>query len=582
MNQPLPKRGDVNFPLAVLIVEDSETDALLIIRLLRKAGYEVAFERVETAEEMHSALEKRNWDIIISDYNLPQFSGPAALELLKSRKEDLPFIVVSGVIGEESAVALMKAGAHDYLLKENLVRLVPAVQRELDQAMIRRGRKQSEEALRASEEKYRMLVEQASDAIFVADFNGQCLDVNAAGCKLLGYTREEIQNLRVNDFAKFSLNGPTKTNEFQKGRTLIIEGEVLHKDGTLIFVEISARQLPDGNFQGIVRDVTERKRAEEKLRQLSSAVEHSPSAIVITDANGCIEYINPKFTALTGYTFEEVRGKTPPNTYGSSDLQTEAVRREHWQTVRDGKEWRGEMLNRKKNGEPYWEAVSISPIMNSTGLITHFVAVSEDITLRKENEEKIQRLNAGLEQLAMTDYLTSLYNRRYFMQRGAEEFKRVGRTNQPLSLLMLDIDQFKKVNDTHGHEAGDMALQQVAATLKSSLRETDILGRIGGEEFAVLLPNTPLKEAAILAERVCRSVGNLGIKIPAAILTITISIGVVMLKSPMQDIDDMLKHADSAMYKAKRLGGNRVMQYEDGTETDQPPVIAGKQYGNFR
>jgi two-component system cell cycle sensor histidine kinase/response regulator CckA len=490
MSQPRPERGDVEVPLAVLIVEDSENDALLIIHLLRKAGYEVAFERVETAEGMRSALEKGTWDIVISDYNLPQFSGPAALELLKAVQVDLPFIVVSGVIGEESAVALMKAGAHDYLLKDNLARLVPAVQRELEQAGIRRERQRAEQALRESEEKYRMLVEQASDAIFTADLDGRLLDTNNAGCKLLGYTVEEIRKLKVDDIATLPPGSQLRLKRLESGEPLLIEGEVLCKNGALKYVEISARQLPDGNFQGIVRDVTERKHAEEKLLQLSSAVEHSPSAIVITDANGHIEYVNPKFTALTGFTLEEVRGKTPPNTYGAGEPQNEAARVEHLETIRSGKEWRGEMLNRKKDGETYWEAVSISPIMNSAGIITHFVAVSEDITLRKENEEKIKHLNAGLEKLAMTDHLTSLYNRRYFMQRGAEEFKRSRRTNHPLSLLMLDIDHFKRVNDTHGHEAGDMTLQQVAAALKSSLRETDILGRMGGEEFAVLLPNT--------------------------------------------------------------------------------------------
>ena len=206
---------------------------------------------------------------------------------------------------------------------------------------------------------------------------------------------------------------------------------------------------------------------------------------------------------------------------GQVRLQPE-IRAEHWQTIRSGKEWRGEMLNRRKNGESYWEAVSISPITDSNGVITHFVAVSEDITARKEAEEKIQRLNAGLEQLAMTDYLTNLYNRRYFMQRGTEEFKRARRNNQPLALLMMDIDQFKKVNDTYGHEAGDMALQQVAAVLKSSLREIDILGRMGGEEFAVLLPNTSLHEAGLLAERVRQTIANTSFEMPGASLTITL------------------------------------------------------------
>ena len=135
-------------PLAVLIVEDMESDAQLLVRLLKKADYELVYEQVETAEQMRSALEKRTWDIVISDYSLPQFDGQAALELLKERQQDIPFIVVTGKLGEESAVAMMKAGAHDYLMKDNLVRLVPAVARELEQAQDRRKRKQAENALR--------------------------------------------------------------------------------------------------------------------------------------------------------------------------------------------------------------------------------------------------------------------------------------------------------------------------------------------------------------------------------------------------------------------------------------------------
>jgi len=557
----------VELPLAVLIVEDSESDALLIVRLLKKAEYDVVFERVETAEEMRSALEKRNWDIIISDYSLPQFGGPAALELSKEMQTDIPFIVVSGMMGEESAVAMMKAGAHDYLIKDKLARLAPAVKRELEQAAIRRERKHAEQALRESEQRYRMLVEQASDAIFVANPDGQYVDVNSAGCKLSGYTREEILNLKMQDMAKILPGNPLQFKELQEGKTVLSERKLIRKDGTLVPVEISARQLPDGRLQGIVRDITERKRAEDQLLQLSRAVEHSPASIVITDINGRIEYVNPKFTEVTGFTPDDVLGKTPPNTFGSNELPPE-VGAGHWQTISTGNEWRGEMLNRRKNGETYWEAVSISPITDPNGIITHFVAVSEDITSRKEAEEKIQRLNAGLEQLAMTDHLTSLYNRRYFMQRGTEEFKRARRTNQPLSLLMLDIDHFKKVNDTYGHEVGDMALQQVAAALKSSLRETDILGRMGGEEFAILLPSTLLKEAGLLAERVRQSVANVLFEVPSASLKITISIGVAAITGEMAGIDDMLRNADAAMYKAKRCGGNLVEQHEDNLDED--------------
>jgi diguanylate cyclase (GGDEF)-like protein len=151
------------------------------------------------------------------------------------------------------------------------------------------------------------------------------------------------------------------------------------------------------------------------------------------------------------------------------------------------------------------------------------------------------------------------------MQRGTEEFKRARRNKQPLALLMLDIDQFKKVNDTYGHETGDMALQQVAAALKSSLREIDILGRMGGEEFAVLLPNTSLHEAAILAERVQQIIANTLFDLPGASLTIpiTISIGVSVITDEMSGIDDILRNSDAALYLAKNNGRNRVMKYKN-------------------
>ena len=546
--------------LAVLIVEDSESDAQLIVRLLKKAGYEVVYEQVETAVQMRAALKKQTWDIVISDYNLPQFDGRAALEILKEEQPDIPFIVVSGMIGEESAVAMMKAGAHDYLIKGNLTRLAPAVKRELEQADIRQERKQAEQALRESEEKYRTLVEQASDGIFIANPEGRYLDVNSAGCALSGYTREEILQLTMQQVTIFSMSAPLQLKELQQGETIISEREMIRTDGSLICVEISAKQLPGGNLQGIVRDITGRKQADDQLRQLSSAVEHSPSAIMITDVDGKIEYVNPKFTAVNGYALEEVRGNNP-RILKSAQTPPE-VYTELWQTILAGKEWRGEFLNRKKNGELYWEFASISAITDSNGSVTHFVSVNEDITARKESEEKIKRLNAGLEQLAMTDYLTNLYNRRYFMQRSAEEFKRAKHNNQFVSLLMLDIDEFKKVNDTYGHQAGDMALQQVAAALKFSVRDSDILGRMGGEEFAVFLPDTSLNEAFILSERIQQVLAKTSFEMPGALLTITASIGVSAITVQMSGIDDLIRTADEALYHAKRSGRNCIIKYK--------------------
>ena len=141
----------MNTPLRVLIVEDSESDAGLIVRRLQQGGYDLVHKRVETAGEMRTALAQPDWDIVLADYKMPQFSASAALEILNESGRDLPFIIVSGTIGEEKAVAMMKAGAHDYVMKHNLARLVPAVQRELKEAEGRRERRRAEEALLASE-----------------------------------------------------------------------------------------------------------------------------------------------------------------------------------------------------------------------------------------------------------------------------------------------------------------------------------------------------------------------------------------------------------------------------------------------
>src|ERR1700682_3212347 len=173
-------------PLRVLIVEDSEDDATLLVRELERAGYDVSWERVETAGSMRSALKGRSWDLVVADYNMPSFSAPAALALLQQLEIDLPFIIVSGSVGEDIAVEVMRAGAHDYLLKGNLKRLFPAIQRELDQAGQRRAR-------RKAEERYRELFESANDIVFTLDLEGRFTSINAAAERINGYPREQLR-----------------------------------------------------------------------------------------------------------------------------------------------------------------------------------------------------------------------------------------------------------------------------------------------------------------------------------------------------------------------------------------------------
>jgi PAS domain S-box-containing protein len=262
-------------PLQVLIVEDLESDAALVARVLRKAGHAVHDERVETADEMRAALEKQAWDVVISDFRLPQFDAPAALALLQGTSPETPFIVVSGTIGEDTAVAMMKFGAHDYLMKDKLSRLAPAVEREMREAQTRRERKRAEQALVESNAQFRTLFQASPDAIMLVDAHEHwpILDCNAAACQMNGYSRDELIGQSV-DVLNLTLGSPGERAEYLERirRNGVLRLETFHrrKDGIVFPVEVSTSLITLGGRDvtlGIDRDITERKRAEEKIRE---------------------------------------------------------------------------------------------------------------------------------------------------------------------------------------------------------------------------------------------------------------------------------------------------------------------------
>ena len=265
-------------------------------------------------------------------------------------------------------------------------------------------RKRAEEALRESEQRYRVLFELAGDAIFLVR-NDHFVDFNQKALELLGCGREQVIGKTPSSFSPPQQpDGSDSPEAGLKRRRLALEGQTLHFewqhlrfDGTPFEAEVTLSRLEiagEAHHLALVRDVTERKRAEERLRKLSLAVEQSPATVVITDVQGKIEYVNPKFTQLTGYTLEEVIGQNPRIL--KSGMVSAATYRELWETVLSGGEWRGEFSNRKKNGEIYWESASIVPIRDASGAITHFLGVKEDITERKRAEETLRESEEGL------------------------------------------------------------------------------------------------------------------------------------------------------------------------------------------
>jgi len=346
------------------------------------------------------------------------------------------------------------------------------------------------------------------------------------------------------------------------GKVFRTQTEHVRKDGQHIWVDVSGEMLHQQSGQSlwVFLDITERKRAEDKLRQLSIAVEQSPASVVITDLNANIEYVNDRFTQVTGYSALEAIGQNPK--IFKSGLTSSKTYAEMWGRLCSGVSWQGEIVNRRKDGEHYWEDVQIAPVKNPLGAITHYVAIKSDITERKEMEERIR-------QLAFHDTLTNLPNRRLLMDRVAQAMAAGKRSDSFGGLVYLDLDNFKPLNDKHGHGFGDMLLMEVALRLINCVRAVDTVSRIGGDEFVVLLGDLT-KDRAQAAEQAKKLADKVRVTLAQPYLlpggseaeTIehrcSASIGVVLIEPQHQSVEGLLKWADTAMYQSKAEGRNRI------------------------
>jgi len=293
----------------------------------------------------------------------------------------------------------------------------------------------------------------------------------------------------------------------------------------------------------------------EEIQLKTIALESAANAVVVTDTRGVILWVNQAFTSLTGYTREETVGATPRIL--KSGNHTSAFYRQLWDTLMDGRVWSGEMYNRRKDGTLYIEEQTITPVRATDGSLSRFVAIKQDITARKRQEEQVRFL-------AMHDPLTELPNRRALdakIERVCWSAAR-GRSG---AILILDLDNFKPVNDTVGHMAGDQVLAELASLLRDTLRPGDFLARLGGDEFAVLLEDTPIDGALNVAQRMRAAVGAHRFHVQHLTFECSVSIGVAPIDADTDGSTAMIR-ADSALYAAKQTGKDRVVTFPFGGE----------------
>ena len=381
--------------LKILHLEDAANDAELVESTLREAGVDCEITLVQNRPEFLAALDGP-WDLILADYSLPSFDGLSALEIVRERALGVPFVFVSGTLGEDRAVESLKRGALDYVVKDRLFKLPAAVRRALQE------KTWQEQAKVASETRARLaaIVESSDDAIIAKTLDGVVESWNRGAERLYGYLAGEMVGRSI-----ATLLPPGQSDELPGILQKLRKGEAVEhfetqrvtKDGRLIDVSLTISPIRDaaGKITGastIAHDITERRR--EHL-VLATAIRQAAEVVVITDHEGRIQYVNPAFASITGYTEEEALGGNPRIL--KSGRQDAVFYENLWTTILAGKIWHGEIINRRKDGSLYTEETSIAPVRDASGAITNFIAIKQDITDRKRAEEEIQELNVKLE-----------------------------------------------------------------------------------------------------------------------------------------------------------------------------------------
>ncbi|HVG23928.1 MAG TPA: diguanylate cyclase, partial [Thermoanaerobaculia bacterium] len=501
-------------PLRLLLIEDSDLDAAHLLLELKRGGFEPEVTRVETRDELQDALFEKSFDAIISDYHLPRFSAPEALDIVRGSRIDVPFIVVSGAIGEETAAELMRAGAHDYLLKHRLTRLGVAVDRELEQALARRDKRRAESlfqsVLRGSPVPAALIdmatrrVVDGSDTFRRQFIEGSEYRVDRGLFDLIRFTHpERIEQLLARGsgtawYTVYYANGVTRMANV---RCYTVE----HEGTSYAYMTME--------------DVTEQ-------HYLKAAFDAVPDPLLILSSTRTLLYANRAA--------EEVFG----NLYFGMDvrpfLRQEGEEDAWWSRLDRFEEKRVEIA-----AQPY----------DATAVPFRFAGEGETSTIltlhNATSEEELRRL-------ATHDALTGVFNMRHFNEVLSSELAEGG------TLALLDLDYFKPINDELGHAAGDAALMTFATLVRNELDESAVFARIGGDEFAIFFPRAPIDDAVHVVQSIYARMAATPFRFNGATRRFSASFGLAASERG-DSLETLKRRADEALYEAKRQGRGRFV-----------------------
>ena len=542
----------------IALVDDNPDDRLMVSRMLQRETEDVSIVEVGDPQGLERLFAECRFDILVTDYDLRWSNGLKVLREARLRRPSVPVIMFTGTGTEDIAVEAMKSGLDDYIIKtpDRLIRLAGSVAQALRRISER-------DAASATEGRLRRLFDDVPVGLYRCTEEGKIIEINRALLKILGQDRPEplvgtsLDRFMVDSAAAWARRSTLASEGRLNGFVYAVAGPVggerwVSEEAVMIRPPFGAPYC-----EGSLQDITERRQSEKSRLALQKAVENLPIGVTVTDTEGRIVYANPAEERMHGYRRGELvglpaRSLVPPSF--AHPLRTDEIAKL--------RAWKRERPNLRKDGTSFPAQLMSDAVRDSDGTLIGIVTTCEDISERKQAEERLIRN-------AMYDELSGLPNRALFRERLVNAWRQSRRrVDSTLAVLFLDLDRFKLVNDSAGHEAGDALLRSAAQRLSEAVRPGDTVARLGGDEFAILLEGLFDAEGAILIAERCRACLDESFAVGGREVFLGASIGIALNHDRYREPEELLRDADTAMYRAKANGRRRCEVFEPAMRTD--------------